>query len=387
MIFLNSDIINGRRLVSIQATQAQQRRDRKYGSIDDRIVINVCGSRYETHRTTLELYPDTLLGNAKRRKYYYDKNRQEYFFDRHRACFEAILYYYQSNGRLRRPDYVSLDIFLEEITFFQLGQEAISQLRKNENMKEIQKVRLPKNSIRRYIWATMEYPDYSFLAKIVNIISLLLILLSTITLAIETLPQYVHLDDLNCVKNIGIIRTNSSTSNNTNQNLTFDLYTCPVYYTSAFFLIQVICVGFFTIELILRIISTPSLLYFIKNIMNWIDLIAVLPFYITLAVRLAGEDDDVSSESYVGIRLLRILRLARVFKFFRVFKGVKSLRVLATTVRQSLLDFFIMIIILTLLGFLFGSAAYYAENPTNGQSFDSIIKSTYWGIITITSIG
>jgi hypothetical protein len=362
--------------LNIQATHAQHRRERRHSSTDDRIVINVCGNRYETHRTTLELYPDTLLGNAKRRKYYYDKRRKEYFFDRHRASFEAILYYYQSNGRLRRPDYVSLDIFLEEVTFFQLGQEALSQLRKTENIKEVKKVRLPKNRIRRYIWATMEYPDYSCLAKIVNIISLLMILISTVAIAIETLPQYVHLDDLNCEQNI-----DPTMANNT------DLYTCPVYYASAFFLIQVICVGYFTIELILRIISTPSLFSFVKNLMNWIDLIAVIPFYVTLAMRLSGGESDVNSESYTGIRVLRILRLVRVFKFFRVFKGVKSLRVLATTVRQSLLDFFIMIIMLTLLGFLFGSAAYYAENSTNGQAFDSTIKATYWGIITITSVG
>jgi hypothetical protein len=121
--------------------------------------------------------------------------------------------------------------------------------------------------------------------------------------------------------------------------------------------------------------------------MNWIDLIAVVPFYISLVLRLSGAENDVNSESYVAIRLLRILRLARVFKFFRVFKNVKSLRVLATTVRQSLLDFFILIVILTLLGFLFGSAAYYAENTANGQAFDSAIKATYWGIITITSAG
>ena len=33
---------------------------------------------------------------------YYDPVHDEYFFDRHRNCFEAIIYYYQSGGRLRR---------------------------------------------------------------------------------------------------------------------------------------------------------------------------------------------------------------------------------------------------------------------------------------------
>ena len=73
--------------------------------------------------------------------------------------------------------------------------------------------------------------------------------------------------------------------------------------------------------------------------------------------------------------------------FFEYLKISNHYVCLATTIRQSLLDFFIMIIILTLLGFLFGAAAYYAENDSNGQAFDSIFKATYWGIITITSVG
>jgi hypothetical protein len=145
--------------------------------------------------------------------------------------------------------------------------------------------------------------------------------------------------------------------------------------------------GYFTIEIILRIIATPSIIDFIKNIMNWIDFAAVIPFYITLGIDLSGQHQSINSNTYTGLRLLRILRIARVFKFFRIFKSVKSLRVLATTVRQSLLDFFIMIVLLTLLGFLFGAATYYAENDSNGVAFDSIPKATYWGIMTVTSVG
>ena len=59
-------------------------------------------------------------------------------------------------------------------------KKLLNQLRKDENIKEVKKVRLPKNRFRRHLWATMEYPNYSLMAKIVNIISLLMILLSVI---------------------------------------------------------------------------------------------------------------------------------------------------------------------------------------------------------------
>ncbi|CAF1118536.1 unnamed protein product [Adineta steineri] len=381
-----SDVINVKSLLNIHSLHSERRQQNDRILENDRITINVCGDRYETHRTTLELFPDTLLGNHKRRKYYYDNLHQEYFFDRHRACFEAILYYYQSNGRLRRPDYVPLDIFLEEVTFFQLGEEALNQIRKDENIKEVKRIRLPKNHIKRFIWATMEYPDYSAMARIVNIISLLMVLVSILTLALESLPQFANLDNLFCQYNstTNITNLDNTTTSNSSGGAFYD---CAGYFTTPFFIIQAICVGFFTFEFLIRLLTTPSLLDFIKNVMNWIDILAIIPFFITLGVRLLGTPGGGSSDTYVGLRLLRILRLARAFKFIRVFKSVKSLRVLATTVRQSLVDFLIMIVILTLLGFLFGAATYYAENSANGEAFDSILKATYWGIITITSVG
>ena len=63
-----------------------------------------------------ERYRDTLLGDSCRRDHYFDALRNEYFFDRNRASFDAILYYYQSAGRLRRPTNVPLDVFLDEVT-------------------------------------------------------------------------------------------------------------------------------------------------------------------------------------------------------------------------------------------------------------------------------
>jgi hypothetical protein len=51
------------------------------------------------------------------------------------------------------------------------------------------------------------------------------------------------------------------------------------------------------------------------------------------------------------------------------------------------MDFSVMIVILTIIAFLFGAAVYFAEQDTNGNVFDSIPKATYWGIITITGVG
>lgn len=70
----------------------------------ERVVINISGLRFETQLKTLAQFPETLLGDPKKRMRYFDPLRNEYFFDRNRPSFDAILYYYQSGGRLRRPE-------------------------------------------------------------------------------------------------------------------------------------------------------------------------------------------------------------------------------------------------------------------------------------------
>jgi len=55
--------------------------------------------------------------------------------------------------------------------------------------------------------------------------------------------------------------------------------------------------------------------------------------------------------------------------------------------KESIPDFIIILTFLSLSGFLFGAAFYFAENGLNQDMFDSIPKATYYGIMTITAVG
>ncbi|CAF0836573.1 unnamed protein product [Adineta ricciae] len=339
------------------------------------VTINVSGNRFQTYLSTLEAYPNTLLGNARKRKYYWNSEAKEYFFDRHRACFQAILYYYQSNGRLRRPEFVPIDTFLEEIAFFELGPEASAQVRQVENIKDVEHVQMPKMIWRRYIWFYVEFPQHSHLARAINLISTLFTLLSCISLAIESLPSYTdHWDNI-CKEEANI-----------SLNATY-VPRCSALFTSPFFIIQTICVAYFTIEFALRLISTPSYPRFILSFFNWVDLSAIVPYYVFLAIQLADQDIGLDTNAILCIRLLRVLRFSKIFKIYLVFKQLKSLRVLSATVKESVVDFIVMIIIITLVAFLFGAATYFVEQNENSTVFDSIPSATYWGIITMTGVG
>ncbi|CAF3669036.1 unnamed protein product, partial [Adineta steineri] len=299
--------------------------------------------------------------------------------DRHRTCFESILYYYQSHGRLRRPEYVPLDTFLEEITFFELGSDALKQVQQAENLEEAQIIHLPKNPICRFIWSTLEYPQYSILAKIINIISLFFILLSAVGLAVETLPKYHRATNDQC--------QNEADGLLINTNITLRDHRCPNIFSSPFYIIQAICITFFTLEFLLRLVTCPSYFKFIKSVLNWIDLLAIVPFFIRLTIILIRAHYETDSNVYLILRLLRIIRFIRIFKLYRIFKSIQSLRVLASTLKESLADFIIILTFLSLSGFLFGAAFYFTENSMNENMFDSIPTATYYGIMTITAVG
>ena len=348
----------------------------KENSESSRIIrINVSGNRYETYVSTLERYPETLLGNKYKRIYYWNEEEKEYFFDRHRVCFQSILYFYQSRGRLRRPDHVPLDTFLEEISFFQLGSEAIEQINKLENLHIVRLHALPKWHWQQRIWFVLEYPQQSNFARIIHLIFLFLTVISSLSLAIETLPEYED-------------KWNRICQNNANLSYS-SLYVprCAALFSSPFFVIETIAVGFLTIEFLLRCLSTPSCTRLIFSPMIWIGLAAIIPYYIFLSIQLADQQINLNQTIFILLRILRFVRFFRIFQIYLIFEQLKSLRVLGATLKESYVDFLIMVVIITVVAFLFGAAAYYAERSVNSEAFDSIPVSTYWAMVTITSLG
>ncbi|XP_010866020.1 potassium voltage-gated channel subfamily A member 2 [Esox lucius] len=133
----------------------------------ERVVINISGLRFETQLKTFNQFPKTLLGDPRKRMRFFDPLRNEYFFDRNRPSFDAILYYYQSGGRIRRPVNVPIDIFSEEINFYQLGEEAMEKFREDEGfIKEEERI-LPNNEFQKQDgYFQLSGSDYSSLNKL-----------------------------------------------------------------------------------------------------------------------------------------------------------------------------------------------------------------------------
>ncbi|KAL4225316.1 Potassium voltage-gated channel subfamily A member 2 [Mactra antiquata] len=335
----------------------------------ERVVINVSGLRFETQLKTLNQFPETLLGCPAKRNRYYDPLRNEYFFDRNRPCFDAILYYYQSGGRLRRPVNVPLEVFAEEIKFYELGQAAIEKYREDEGfIKEVEKP-LPQNEFQRRVWLLFEYPESSTAARIIAIFSVLIILLSIVIFCLETLPQFKH------------YRVTNETINGTASIEEDDI---PKF-NEPFFIIETCCIIWFTSELLVRYASCPEKLGFFKNLMNVIDIVAIIPYFITLGTVIA--DESKSNNQAMSLAILRVIRLVRVFRIFKLSRHSKGLQILGQTLKASMRELGLLIFFLIIGVILFSSAVYFAEADAEASHFKSIPDAFWWAVVTMTTVG
>lgn len=333
----------------------------------DRILLNVSGLRFETHIQTLNQFPDTLLGNPMKRLRYFDPTRNEYFFDRNRPSFDAILHFYQSGGRLRRPMNVPLDVFAEELRFFALGDEVIARFKEDEGFSTEEERPLPSHPLQRKMWLLFEYPESSGLARFFAILSVVVILLSIVIFCVETLPNFKPYD----------VR-----DSNYNTTIVYEMEVASA--SEPFFVIETVCIIWFSFELIMRFSSCPSKLHYFRNMMNFIDLIAIIPYFVTLGTILAG---SAETNQAMSLAILRVIRLVRVFRIFKLSRHSKGLQILGRTLRASMRELGLLIFFLLIGVILFSSAVYFAEQDVPTTAFKSIPDAFWWAIITMTTVG
>ena len=145
------------------------------------------------------------------------------------------------------------------------------------------------------------------------------------------------------------------------------------YHTFIYISERVITI-FFSIEYILRIISTKKPKEYIKSFYGIIDLIAVLPMYLSFFIP--------GTQVLSVIRALRLLRLFRVLNLAS-FTGQESHMKLAIKASRKKITVFIYFVII--VSCLLGSLMYVVEHGENG--FHSIPSSIYWVIVTLTTVG
>ncbi|XP_020660229.3 voltage-gated potassium channel KCNC2 isoform X3 [Pogona vitticeps] len=353
----------------------------------------------------------------------------EFFFDRHPGVFAYVLNYYRT-GKLHCPADVCGPLFEEELAFWGIDETDVEpccwmtyrQHRDAEEaldifeapdlitgepppdpdedelaarrlgIEDVGAVGASSSSscangsaldgrggrwrrLQPRMWALFEDPYSSRAARFIAFASLFFILLSITTFCLETHEAF------NTIKN-----KTEPTINGSEVVLQYEIETDP-----ALTYVEGVCVVWFTFEFLVRVVFSPNKIEFVKNLLNIIDFVAILPFY--LEVGLSGLSSKAAKDVLGFLRVVRFVRILRIFKLTRHFVG---LRVLGHTLRASTNEFLLLIIFLALGVLIFATMIYYAErigakpnDPSASEhtEFKNIPIGFWWAVVTMTTLG
>lgn len=151
--------------------------------------------------------------------------------------------------------------------------------------------------------------------------------------------------------------------------------TFPDWVHDLFVALEWIFTIFFTIEYLLRLYTVRNRLKYASSFFGIIDLVSILPTY--LSFFLGGAQ---------SLMVIRILRLLRVFRIFKLTGLMDQGNHIAAALKASRYKISIFLYVVVLVTFVFGSVMYFVEGGVN-ERFDSIPRSIYWCIVTITTVG
>lgn len=359
--------------------------------------INVGGKLYRISYRAAAKYPKTRIG---RLATYTDHNRKldlcddyivqnnEFFFDRDPDIFHNIFNFYRT-GVLWIKDELCPRNFLEEINYWgvriknthrccrisfeerqdelneqlKVQRELQAEVEKEENEELFEEMAF--GNTRRMIWNLMEMPFSSVTAKLMAVASSFFVLVSLVAMTLSTVEEMQ--------------------------------YTTPTGQLSGHSYaeyVETFCIAFFTMEYLLRLISTPDLKRFGRSVLNAVDLIAILPLYLQMTLEVFEKEDrarhdDIETVGRVGKlgQVLRIMRLMRIFRILKLARHSTGLRAFGFTLRQCYQQVGCLFLFIAMGIFTFSAMVYTVEHDVHKTNFTSIPHAWWWAAVSISTVG
>ncbi len=156
---------------------------------------------------------------------------------------------------------------------------------------------------------------------------------------------------------------------------TFTIQTLPEFRDRpqpVFDIIELAVIVIFTLEYALRIAAAADRRRFGFSFYGIIDLLAIAPYYLAAGLDLRS------------VRVLRVFRLLYLLKLFRYNRAVRRLANAFYRVREELVLFGLMVLLLL---YLAAVGIYYFENEAQPDAFQSVLHSIWWAVATLTTVG
>ncbi|XP_072913021.1 potassium voltage-gated channel subfamily F member 1a [Hemitrygon akajei] len=350
-------------------------------SDDQELVVNIGGVRHLLYGYVVNRYPESRLAELLRCSGYeaisslcddYDPSKREFYFDRDPDSFKCVMevYYF---GEIHIKKGICPICFKNELDFWKIDVDFLDECckcllgEKNDELEEIAKqvqIILADRGesadtcwgkTQKFLWKLMEKPDSSCPARVIAVLSFLFILISSVVMCLSTIPELQVLDEEGSLVEHPALDS-----------------------------IETACIGWFTAEYILRLLAAPNKLKFAFAFMNIIDVLAILPFYVSLILTTVGATLMELTNVQQAIQALRIMRIARIFKLARHSSGLQTL---TYALKRSFKELGLLLMYLAIGIFVFSALGFTMEQSHPETLFKSIPQSFWWAIITMTTVG
>ncbi|KAM8870451.1 potassium voltage-gated channel subfamily V member 1 isoform 1-T2 [Spinachia spinachia] len=343
----------------------------------DFFVVNVGGSRFVLSRELLTPHPETRLGQLARCPRGLamefcddaDLTENEFFFDRNSQTFQHVMNFYQTGDLHVREELCEIS-FLQEIEYWGIDELCIAPCcRERYSRRKEQKenlVVLPEfepevgdedfagascPALRRHLWDLLEKPESSRAARTFGCLSIFFVVVSVVNMLLISLDLGEDFGG-----------------------------SAPLLFDA----LEYVCVVWFSGELALRFLCVRNKCQFGRSVPNVIDLLAILPFYVTQALeKLRAGSTDLENVGRV-VQVLRLLRSLRLLKLGRHSTGLKSL---GWTIAQCYEEVGLLLLFLGVGISIFATVAFTLEYDHPATTFSSVPAAWWWATTSMTTVG
>ena len=142
--------------------------------------------------------------------------------------------------------------------------------------------------------------------------------------------------------------------------------------------LEIAVVGIFMVEYLLRLYGAPHRWSHVKDIYSIIDLVAIMPTLILIALPASFFVHD--------IRFIQTLRVLTTFRIFRFLRFISQNHLLFGMISQGMVNVARLVVTIIIIFFVYSGLFYFVENPIN-LKVQNFGDAFYFTVVAVSTVG